>query len=70
MGTVEDEISQYDVSIILGVTTTLQGKAWMGLGQYGLLEGFSKKNLGAGMANGMLPVNNGLLTVGAIRKGG
>ena len=28
-----------------------------GLGQYGYLEGFLKKNSGAGMANGMLPVS-------------
>ena len=39
----------------------------MGHGQYGPLESFLKKNSGVGMANGMLPVSNGLWIVGAIR---
>ena len=48
----------------------LQEKAQTGLGQYGPLEGFLKKNLGAGMANGMMPVSDGLEIVGAVGRVG
>ena len=42
----------------------------MGLGQYGLLAGYSRKNSGAGMGNGMPPVSDGSWTVGADGKVG